>query len=182
VVGVPGDGDADADRAHELFLTHPERPPAPLGDAVPEVDRRALVHHVLGDDDELVASETGDGVRCADERGEPISHRLQDAVAHAVTERVVDHLEPVEVEEEHRQNASSTVLPADGMAQPVHQDRAVGQTRQGIGRCPALQHHVSSLALADVANRRYDERRVPSLDASRRRLDGDVVHQSCSMQ
>ena len=58
--------------------------------------RRGGTHH-----DELVAAQTGRRVRVAEDGLYAGRHLLQDEVADAVAEGVVDRLEPVEVEQEH---------------------------------------------------------------------------------
>ena len=70
--------------------------------AVGDLFDLALVGEVLADHDELVAAESRHGVLAADGVGEAAAHRDEQLVARVVTEAVVDDLEAVEVEEEHR--------------------------------------------------------------------------------
>jgi hypothetical protein len=77
---------------------------------------------------ELVASDACHGVGAARDALEPVSHLGEDAVADLVTERVVDALEIVEVDEHQRQAAGSSFERAQGLAQPVHQRDPVRQS------------------------------------------------------
>ena len=63
--------------------------------------RPLQVGGVLGEDRELIATKACDEVAVADRVGEPFRHGLQQPVAGGVTQRVVDDLEVVEVDEEH---------------------------------------------------------------------------------
>ena len=74
-------------------------------DAFGERHGGVLVVHALGHDDELVAAEAGERVGGPEMMREPFGHLRQHRVADAVAERVVDDLEPVEVEVQHRQHA-----------------------------------------------------------------------------
>ena len=53
-------------------------------------------------DRELVAAEAGDDVVGAQHAAQPLGHGDEQPVAGAVPERVVDELEVVEVDEQHR--------------------------------------------------------------------------------
>jgi len=99
---VASDRHADA-RAHEQGLGVDFE--GLLQDGGDPLDRGVnleVVLHVFDDDDELVPAEPRDGVRTS----QPAEHALRDlreqAVARVVPETVVDELEPVEVEEQHR--------------------------------------------------------------------------------
>ena len=56
----------------------------------------------------------------------------QQLVAAAVPERVVDGLEVVEVEQQHRDHAVGAGRPAERVVDPVHHQRAVGQAGQRV--------------------------------------------------
>ena len=60
----------------------------------------SLVAHALDHDHELVAADPADQVVRAEVGPQPAGHRDEQLVADAVAERVVDELEPVEVEEQ----------------------------------------------------------------------------------
>ena len=58
--------------------------------------------HVGAHDHELVSAGAGREVRCAQDALQTLGERDEQVVAGGVAERVVDELEPVEVEEQHR--------------------------------------------------------------------------------
>ena len=71
-------------------------------DRARDVDRDVVVGHVVQHHHELVAAEAGDRVDrppAGAQAGRDLDEQL---VAGRVTERVVDRLEPVEVDEQHR--------------------------------------------------------------------------------
>ena len=75
----------------------------PAGDVL-----RSFRHGVpVGEDDELVTPEPADAVALAHDRRQAFRHRPEQVVARCVAERVVDLLEPVEVDEECPDPASS---------------------------------------------------------------------------
>ena len=59
------------------------------------------------DDGEFVAAEARHGVVRAHARSQSAGHRLQQRVADRVTERVVDGLEVIEIEAEHRKRVAA---------------------------------------------------------------------------
>ena len=81
-----------------------------LGQCVEEPLRElahvAFARDVLGEHDEFVAAEARGGVGRADRVGDPLRHDLQHFVAAHMAERVVDVLEPVEVDEQHGEHAA----------------------------------------------------------------------------
>ena len=83
---------------------------------------------VLGEDHELVTAETRDGVAVAHQLGEALGDGQQQAVADVVSEVVVDGLELVEVDEQHRHHAVAAmpVQSRERLAGAVHQQQAVG--------------------------------------------------------
>ncbi len=94
-----------------------------------------IVREVLADDDELVSSEPGDGVVAADRRGETTTHRHEQLVARVVAEAVVDHLEAVEVEEEHRHHRFVVVQALQRGVETVDGERAVRQLGERVVEC-----------------------------------------------
>lgn len=94
---------------------------------------RRVVH--LQQDAELVAAQPRDRVLRAHHLRQSVGRGDQELVAGLVPHRVVDGVEVVEVQEEHRQG---DVVPAvtlaatagEGLLQPVQQQRAVGQPRE----------------------------------------------------
>ena len=88
------------------------------------IDRPCDATHDVGDlvrldalahDDELVAGESRDGVDVSDHPPHPLGHLHEDAIAGLMAERVVDRLEPVEVDEEHRYRIGAASQPSAGL-------------------------------------------------------------------
>ncbi len=69
---------------------------------VPDVDRVGPALDVGGEDDELVATDAGHGVVWPNDGGQLLGHTAQHGVPHRMTLRVVDLLEPIEIDEQHR--------------------------------------------------------------------------------
>ena len=128
-----GDGDAHAGRQHDPLAGghrdgRGDGGPEPAGEGEGLVDP----HDVLHEDDELVAAEAGHRVGGTHDPLEPAGHLDEQVVADGVAERVVDDLEPVEVEEEHRHRTGPAPGPGQGLAQLIHEQPAVGQPGQRV--------------------------------------------------
>ena len=81
---------------------------------------------------ELVAADAADGVADAQLLHQALRHFLEQRVAHAVAERVVDVLEAVEVDEHHRGLLPVAVAQGERLAEPVLQQPAVGKPGERI--------------------------------------------------
>ena len=84
---------------------------------------------VLEQDRELVAAEAGDGVGRAHRVGQALADVAQKLIAGVVPEAVVDLLEPVEVEHQHRHGLSGARRPGERMIEPVAVEAAVRERR-----------------------------------------------------
>ena len=147
-----------AERVGRLGVTRPghrdaeARVDVPV--AVTEQERRAelgqdplgrppdLVHpgDPVDDDPELVAAEAGHGVARPDAAQQPFADGDEERVADGVTEALVDHLEPVEVEQDQGHRVLiALAVPRQGVGDPVGQQVAVGQARDGVVQCAALR-------------------------------------------
>ena len=117
----------------------------PMLDPFDHRGQRQLVEEVLGDPTgcgggldvradhhELVPPEAGDRVRLAPGLGQTIGHLPQEQVADVVAEEVVHDLEPVEVDEQHGQCRPGAPAGGQGLAQPVVQQRPVGQPGERV--------------------------------------------------
>ncbi len=124
-------GDTDADTDNNLMSFDVERrfqqPGQPVGkpDGVGRQRQRDL------QDGELVPAEPPDGVGFAQAMAQPPGNRLQQQVARGVPERVIDMLEPVEIEKVQRDQATPA-RPQDGLFELVTKKRAVGQVGQHV--------------------------------------------------
>jgi hypothetical protein len=79
---------------------------------------------------ELVAAQPRHGVAAARGREQPLGHAAQQRVARGVAERVVDPLEAVEVEHQHRHLLG--VRAGERLGQPLAQPGAVGQPGERV--------------------------------------------------
>jgi hypothetical protein len=100
-------------------------------DAPAEAERDALVD-VLADDHELVAAEPRDGVGGAHGGGEPARERDEHRVAGGVAVEVVDALEVVDVDVEHRGVGARPLGVRERVLEPVAAERAVGEPRERV--------------------------------------------------
>ena len=104
-----------------------ERADDPRGDRV-DLGERDL----LAQDDELVAAEPSHGVDTADQAGDALRGRDEQLVARPVAHRVVDLLEAVEIDEQHRELMSGPARACERLIHPVVQLHSVRQTGQRI--------------------------------------------------
>ena len=81
---------------------------------------------------ELVATQPGQGVGGADRGADPLGDGAQQPVAGGMAQRVVDVLEAVEVEQQHRDHAALAAGAGQLLAEPVVQQGAVGQAGEQI--------------------------------------------------
>ena len=91
-----------------------------------------LVPHALAEHRELVAAEAGDHVLRAQHGAQARADRAQQLVAGVVAERVVEHLQVVDVEEEQREAAALRVGARDRVAEALEQQGAVGQAGERV--------------------------------------------------
>ena len=94
--------------------------------------QRRLVGRGGGDHRELVAAEARDEVVAAQGPGEPIGHAADQVVADVMPERIVDVLEMVEVDVEHRGGRSAMAHLIDHRLQALAEVAAVRQAAQRI--------------------------------------------------
>ena len=93
---------------------------------------RRVGRQLAQQDHELIAPETRHHVAAAHRRFEPLCNLLQQLVAHLMPARVVEHLEVVQVEEQQRPRVPRALHLLRGLAQPVEQHAAVGQTGERV--------------------------------------------------
>src|SRR4051794_21899266 len=81
---------------------------------------------------ELVATESGDGVTRAHAGTQPLADPDEQLVADRMPERVVDCLEVVYVDQQHRYGSHVTTVQRQRVLEPVVEEGAVGQTGEDI--------------------------------------------------
>jgi len=99
---------------------------------------------------ELVAAQPADGVAGAHRVREASRHRYDQLVARRVAQRVVDHLEAVQVDEHHRSDPVFALGLREALGEPVLEQRPVGQARQVIVVRQVNQPLLGALAFGDV--------------------------------
>ena len=147
-------GDADADRGEHLLASQPEGAHQLRLDPVREAGGAAHARHLLQQDRELVAAQSGHGVRRSHAALEPAGDRHQELVAQRVSEAVVDHLEAVHVQHQDSEAGLGVATTSrHHLAQPVHEQRPVGQPGEGVPEGGPQQPLLHELALAHVDDR-----------------------------
>ena len=126
------DGDADARGHHDLGVAQEERRPQGLEQALGHLHRTGLVLDLLAQDDELVAAEAAHRVVAPHRLAEPVRHLLEQAVAGGVAEAVVDHLELVEVDEQHGRPRVVAGRAGQRLLDAVEQEGAVRQPGEAV--------------------------------------------------
>ena len=135
---------------------------------------------------ELVAAEPRSGVGRADRLDEAAADLAQHVVAGGVAEAVVDRLEVVEIEEDHRDRralpvgARQRVLHAIGEQRPVRQarhgivERLVGELRlerRALRDVAAVQHDPANVLVVQQVGREDLELDRPSVGVTQRALE-----------
>ena len=146
VVGALGERDAEARGDEVVARREHDRLADGLRDALGHPDRLARAVELLAHDQELVAAEPRHGVGRADRIVQPRRERDQQVVARRVAERVVDQLELVEVEQQHRHRPAVAAAAGERALEPVQGQRAVRQRRQRV-----VQRAMADLLLDEMA-------------------------------
>ena len=169
VVGVDDDADRHAD---------PHGPTDDVDRLLRRVeDARRQRHGVVArrrtfhEDEELIAADPGHGVVVARRDAQPFGQLADDIVARRVSERVVDRLEAVDVDEQDRQLLAQ---PADrpgraigaqqGLREAVLEQHAIGQSGQRVEHRALAQFVVGRHQSGSDAFERAGQRRSPLVD------------------
>ncbi len=130
VLGEEGDADAGVDLQLDLvdLLWLGEHRAHPLG----QRQHRRGVGDIEGEDAELVSAEPGDGVALAHLRRQAGGERPQQPVAAVMAERVVDFLEAVEVDHDHRETGVPRPRVAHRRFGAVVEGGAVGKVGEAV--------------------------------------------------
>ncbi len=131
---VPADGDCDADAGtqDELLVADPERFCHGRQQAVGNGQQLVVAADFLAHDNEFVTAEAGGAVDRPQMTGQPLGGHPQQLVTGAVAGRVVDRLEAVQVDEDHRYRRAVPARPCEGLFQAVLQQPTVGEPRQAV--------------------------------------------------
>ena len=133
-----------------------------LRDRVEQLLRDAAQHRriveILDDDHELVAAQAREQIGLAQRGRERARDALQELVADPVAERVVDVLEPVEVDEQHADAAPAALRLRDRLRQTLVQQQTVRQPGQRVARGHVLQPLLRLNPRRHVLHERQDRR------------------------
>src|SRR5262249_42583916 len=103
-----------------------------LDQSLRDVMRRLEVRLVGDEDGELVAAEPRRQVGRTEVLADSLADGRQEGVARRVAERVVDELEVIEVQEDHRRDAARWIRRREAPPEPLREQRAVRKTRERV--------------------------------------------------
>ena len=141
MASIGRDRDADADVGDDLVAVDLIGLDDRIADALGQRGCVRGVFHLGHDDGELVAAQARDRVGLARAAAQALADQFQQLVADRMAERVVDALELVEIEAEHRQ-AFAAFDAFELVLQRLAQQHAVWQVGQRV-----VARHVGDLAL-----------------------------------
>src|SRR5256885_882689 len=126
-----GQRDADADAGNDLLAVDLER----LADHLDHPARQQagrIRARVRLQNRKLVAAEARDRVALADRAADALGDRAEQPVSDWMTERVVDALEIVEVEAEHRERLAAGIDAREALGHALAEQHAVRQVGQRV--------------------------------------------------
>ncbi len=152
--------DADTGSRHDEVVADIMRFAQHTNEPAREIGRICGFSDIAENDSEFVATEPRDGVRLPDQSLQLLGDGDQQGISDRMTERVVDRLEPVQIEAQDRARLAA-LHAAKRLDQPLMEQGPVGKVRQGV-----VQRHMDDLAF------RLD----PVRDVRERRHPGSVGH------
>ena len=166
---------ADADADLERHVVDRERLAEGFDDPLGDAAGGWHVGRAGQQDGELVAAQTRHRVRLAQRLAQARADQLEQAVPDQVAERVVDFLEAVEIEQQHRHRLVRTPRRVDRLRDAVVEQGPVRQAGQGVVQGHALQLGMLRLALRDVAQHRDADPARVDLHAAQRDVDRNAA-------
>ena len=143
-------GDASARREQHGLAAQLERPRQSVEQLARQYDGGARVADRGLHDGKLVAAEPGNHIAGAKAVAQPFAHRAQQPVADQVTERIVDPLEAVQVQQQHGDLALIAPRLPQRVLQMILEQGAVRQIGQRIVLRQVAGLLLGALALRDV--------------------------------
>ena len=144
-----GDGDAEAGRDAQLVTGDVARAAERLEHAFADafgLESRDIVTH----DDELVAADPRHRVAGTDRAGDSLGSETQERIAGAVTKRVVDDLELIDIEEHHAELGAAPARAGQSVEQAVVEQGAIWQTGERVVKGLVGKIVFHALAFGDV--------------------------------
>ncbi len=111
---------------------------------------------------ELVAAEASHHVAVAEHARHTGSHGLQDFVTRSMAEQIVDLLEAIEIETQHREHCAADARQRNLLVEPGVELAAVGEGRQGVVVREVTDMPLGFLARAQIAHR-HDVMRLAAI-------------------
>ncbi len=146
-----GQGDADRRRGEDLLGAEPERRLQLADDALGDQRRLVGLDDAFQQHREFVAAQARDDVARLQAGADAAADLEQQVVADQVTDRIVDHLEAVQVDEQHGELfARVRDVALHRLLQPLQQQGAVGQAGQRVVQGFVFQPALDALALGDL--------------------------------
>ena len=144
------DADAHAGGDIELMGAQPQRRGEGLDEAVGLEGGLLPGGQVFRQHHELIAAEPGEGVILAHDGLKTRGDGLQQVVAQVMAQAVVDPLEAIQVDEDHRQNLGLPLGGLQGVLKPGAQQQAVRQAGHGVVMGQVLELGLVVFQGADV--------------------------------
>src|SRR5690606_35609300 len=113
-------------------------------------DQFASSATTAGYDDELVTAQAGDRIDVTHTLAQTFSDQLEQLVAGAVAEAVIDDLESIQVDEHHGKGLLAMAGKSDGQLQPIPKQVAIGQAGQTVVVGLVLQLFAVTFGFGDV--------------------------------
>ena len=157
VVAGGGTGDADADGQADCDGSDHNRLPKSRSDPVHHAGPAGDGVNALDENDELIASDPGDGVLGPAYLFEPGGNRLQDGIAYRMAEGVIDALEMIDVAEKNADGVSGPRRPAGGGREPVNEQGAIGQSGERVVQGPPAKPFDFPALERGIAPGRHDK-------------------------
>ena len=148
-----------------------ERRPNAIEDHLRRADRLVGGAQAAQDQDELVAAHPGDRVQLADLGAQAPAERDQQRIADRMAERVVDHLEAVEVEEQHGDHLATARALLERVREALVEQRAVREIGERVVTGVMARAGFRRLARGDVAHGQDEEAAAVDVETGGRKLD-----------
>ncbi len=160
--------DPDAGAREHVLAFEIERAMQLLLDAARHPGGVGSVVDFLQQHGELVAAKARHRVLGTEAAGDPAPDVPQELVAHGVAQALVDELEAIQVDHQRGEGVARLPLhPLDRAAEPVQEERPVGQPGQHVVQGVMAELRLEVLAVRDVGLGPHEARRPPGLVAHR---------------
>ena len=136
----PGSPEGDPERrADEPFpAAHRERGPQLVADPLGDPPGVVGIEDGVEDDPEFIATEAGDRVARAERADQTLADGGQQAIADRVPDALVDDLEPIEIEQDHRDDRAIGRRRGQRVGDPVREQLTVRQPGRRVVQRAAL--------------------------------------------